>query len=111
MKRVWVVTRKRFRNDDESYDVLAAFKTEREAIAAMMQYGHNIRENEYNEISHNYMYGSTIYHIKENDSSLTLRNDFSLILAQEDILNVIPVEIKKFNFKQHKILENTNNTK
>ena len=97
MDRVWVITHERFRQDGEFYDVIAAFETEREAHAAMIQYGSNIKENEYNEISHDCTYGSTMYHIKEND--------FSLILTQEDILRVVPVEIKKFDFKQNKILE------
>ena len=96
MDRIWIVSHERFRQENESYDVIAAFETEREANGAMIQYGHDIRENEYNEISHDCMYGSAMYHIKEND--------FSLILTQEDILRVIPVEIKKFDFKQNKIL-------
>lgn len=103
MDRIWVITRKRFRNDDESYDVLAAFKTEQEAYAAMIQYGHNIQENEYNEIKYDCVYGSTIFRIKESD--------ISSMITQEDILNVVPVKIKYFDFKQYKILENTNNTK
>lgn len=61
----------------------------------MIQYGHNIQENEYNEIEYDCMYGSNIYRIREND--------ISCMITQEDILKVIPVEIKKFDFNQNKI--------
>lgn len=96
MDRIWIVTHERFRNDGESYNVIAAFETELEASAAMTQYGHDIQENEYNEISYDCMYGSTMFRIREND--------ISCMITQEDILRVIPVEIKKFDFKQNKIL-------
>ena len=100
MERVWIVTHERFRQDNESYDVIAAFETEREASAAMTQYGHDIQENEYNEISHDWMCGSKMFRIREND--------ISYITTQEDILRIIPVEIKKIDFKQNKILEYVN---
>lgn len=104
MERVWIVSHERFRNDDESYNVLAAFKTELEASAAMEQYGHNIQENEYdNKCSYDCMYGSTMFRIREND--------ISFILTQEDILRVIPVEIKKFDFNQNKIFEYINSNR
>lgn len=100
MDRIWIVTHERFRNDSESYDVLAAFKTEQEASAAMIQYGYNIQENEYNEIQYDCMYSSTMFRIREND--------ISFILTQEDILRVVPVKVSYFDFKQNKILEYVN---
>ena len=100
MDRIWIVSRERFRQDDESYNVLAAFETELEASAAMEQYGFDIKENEYNEISHDWMCDSTIFRIREND--------ISLILTQEDILRVIPVKVSYFDFNQNKILEYVN---
>lgn len=103
MDRVWVITHERFRNDSESYDVIAAFETEQEASAAMKQYGYDIQENEYNEISYDCMYGTTMFRIREND--------ISFIITQEDILRVVPVEIKKFDFNQNKILEYANSNR
>lgn len=101
MDRVWIVTHERFRQDNESYDIIAAFKTEQEASAAMKQYGYDILMNEYyNKCKHDYMYGSNIYRIREND--------ISCIITQEDILRVIPVNISCFDFKQNKILEPIN---
>ena len=100
MDRIWIVTHERFRNDGESYNTLAAFETEKEASAAMIQYGHNIQENEYNEIQYDCMYSSTMFRIREND--------ISFILTQEDILRVIPVKVSYFDFNQNKILEYVN---
>ena len=97
MERIWIVSHERFRQDNESYDIIAAFETEKEASAAMTQYGHDIQENEYNKISYDCMYGSTMFRIREND--------ISYMITQEDILRVVPVEIKKFDFKENKILE------
>lgn len=98
MERVWVVSHERFRNDGESYSVIAAFETELEASAAMTQYGHDIQENEYeNKCSYDCMYGSTMFRIREND--------ISWILTQEDILRVVPVKVSYFDFNQNKILE------
>lgn len=97
MDRIWIVSHERFRNDGESYNVIAAFETEQEASAAMKQYGYDILINEYyNECKYDYMHGSNIYRIREND--------ISCMITQEDILRVVPVEIKKFNFVQNKIL-------
>lgn len=97
MERIWIITHKRFRNDNESYNVLAAFKTEEEASAAIEQYGFDIlMEEYYDKCKYDYMHGSNIYRIREND--------ISCIITQEDILRVIPVEIKKFDFNQNKIL-------
>lgn len=103
MERVWIVSHERFRQDDESYNIIAAFKTEQEASAAMTQYGHDIQENEYNEISYDCMYGSTMFRIREND--------ISCMITQEDILKVIPVNISYFDFNQNKILEYIDNNK
>lgn len=100
MNRIWIITHERFRNNGESYNVLAAFETEQEASAAMTQYGHNIQENEYNEISYDCMYGSTMFRIREND--------ISYVITQEDILRVIPVKVSYFDFNQDKILEYVN---
>lgn len=98
MDRIWIITHERFRNDDESYNVIAAFETEREASAAIIQYGYDIKENEYeNKCSYDYMYSSTMFRIREND--------ISFILTQEDILRVVPVKVSYFDFKQNKILE------
>ena len=97
MDRIWIVTHERFRDDDESYSVLAAFETEQQASAAMTQYGHDIQENEYNEIQYDCMYGSTMFRIREND--------ISYMITQEDILRVVPVKISYFDFNQNKILE------
>ena len=97
MERVWIVSHERFRNDSESYDVIAAFETELEASAAMEQYGYDILINEYyNKCKYDYMHGSNIYRIREND--------ISCMITQEDILRVVPIEIKKFDFVQNKIL-------
>lgn len=97
MDRVWIVSHERFRNDNESYNVIAAFKTEEEAYAAMKQYGYDILMNEYyNKCEYDYMHGSNIYRIRE---------DISCIITQEDILRVIPVKVSYFDFKQDKILE------
>ena len=91
MDKVWIVTHERFRNDDESYNVVAAFKTEEEASAAMKQHGFNILMDEYfDKCKYDYMYGSNIYRIREND--------ISCMVTQEDILKVIPVEIKKLEY-------------
>lgn len=95
MDRVWIVSHERFRQDDESYNVIAAFETEQEASAAMTQYGHDIQENEYDKISYDCIYSSTMFRIREND--------ISCIITQEDILRVVPIEIKKFDFNQNKI--------
>lgn len=103
MDRIWIITHERFRNDGESYNVIAAFETEREASAAMVQYGYNIQENEYNEIQYDCMYSSTMFRIREND--------ISFILTQEDILRVVPVNVSYFDFNQNKILEYIDNTK
>lgn len=103
MERIWIVSHKRFRNDNESYNILAAFETEKEASAAMKEYGYDIQENEYNEIYYDCMYSSTMFRIKEND--------ISCIIAQEDIIEVVPVEIKKFDFNQNRILDCINNVK
>lgn len=103
MDRIWIVSHERFRQDNESYDVIAAFETEQEAYAAMTQYGHDIEENEYNEISYDCMYGSTMFRIREND--------ISYMITQEDILRVVPVKISYFDFNQNKILEYVDNTK
>jgi hypothetical protein len=103
MERIWIVSHERFRNDSESYDILAAFETEKEASTAMKQYGHNIRENEYNKIPYACITDSTMFRIKEND--------ISFIVTQEDILRVIPVEIRKFDFNQNRILKYINNVK
>ena len=98
MDKIWIVSHERFRNDDESYDVLAAFETKQEASAAMVQYGYNIKENEYeNKCSYDYVYGSTMFRIREND--------ISFIITQEDILRVIPVKVSYFDFNQNKILD------
>ena len=98
MDRIWIVSHERFRNDGESYDVIAAFETEQEASAAMKQYGYDILINEYHDkCEYDFMNGSNIYRIREND--------ISLILTQEDILRVVPVQIKYFDFNQNKILE------
>lgn len=104
MDKIWIVTHERFRQDNESYDVIAAFETEREASSAMMQYGHNIQENEYeNKIQYDCMYGSTMFRIREND--------IHCMITQEDILKVVPVKVSYFDFNQNKILEYINNTK
>lgn len=42
MERIWIVTHERFRQDNESYTVIAAFKTEQEASAEMAQYAKKI---------------------------------------------------------------------
>lgn len=104
MERIWIVSHERFRNDGESYDVIAAFETEQEAHAAMKQYGFDILMNEYfDKYKYDYMYGSNIYRIREND--------ISCMITQEDILRVIPVKVSYFDFNQNKILEYINNTK
>lgn len=97
MDRIWIVSHERSRNDGKSYNIIAAFETEREAYAAMIQYGDNIQENEYNEIQYDCMYGSTMFRIRENE--------ISCIITQEDILRVTPVKVSYFNFNQNKILE------
>lgn len=97
MDKIWIVTHERFRDNDESYSVLAAFETEQQASAAMTQYGHDIQENEYNEIQYDCMYGSTMFRIREND--------ISYMITQEDILRVVPVKVSYFDFNQNKILE------
>lgn len=103
MDRIWIVSHERFRNDEESYNVIAGFETEQEASAAMTQYGYDIKENEYeNRCSYDYMYGSTMFRIREND--------ISFMITQEDILRVVPVEIKQFDFNQNKVLEYIDNT-
>lgn len=102
MDKIWIVTHERFRNDSESYNVIAAFETEEEASAAMVQYGHNIQKNEYNEIEYDCMYGSIMFRIREND--------ISYMITQEDILRVVPVKVNYFDFNQNKILEYIDNT-
>lgn len=98
MERVWIITHERFRNDSESYNVIAAFKTEVEAHGAIKEYGYDILMDEYhNKCKYDYMYGSNIYRIREND--------ISYMITQEDILRVIPVKVNHFDFKQNKILE------
>lgn len=104
MERIWIVSHERFRNDDESYDVLAAFKTEEEASAAMTQYGRNIESNEYyRKCMYDFMSSTYMFRIREND--------ISCMITQEDILRVIPVEIKKFDFNKNRILKYKNNVK
>lgn len=100
MDKIWIVSHERFRQNDKSYNIIAAFETEQEASAAMTQYGHDIQENEYNEISYDCMYGSTMFRIREND--------ISYMITQEDILKVIPVKVSYFDFNQNKILEYVN---
>lgn len=98
MDRVWIITHERFRQDNESYDVIAAFKTELEASAAMEQYGYDILMNEYfDKCKYDYMHSSNIYRIREND--------ISCMITQEDILRVVPVKVSYFDFNQNKILE------
>ena len=104
MDRVWVVTHERFRNDNESYNVLAAFKTEQEAHAAMIQYGRDIETNEYyDKCIYDSIFGTYIFRIKEND--------ISCMITQEDILKIILIEIKKFDFNQNKILGYVNSNR
>lgn len=104
MDRIWIISHERFRNNGESYDVIAAFETEREASTAMTQYGSDIQENEYeNRCSYDCIYDSRMFRIREND--------ISFILTQEDILRVVPVKVSYFDFKQNKILEYIDNTK
>lgn len=101
MNKIWIVSHERFRNDDESYNVIAAFKTEEEASAAMEQYGYDILINEYyDKCKYDYMHGSNIYRIREND--------ISCMITQEDILRVVPVKVSYFDFNQNKILEYVN---
>lgn len=98
MDRIWIVTHERFRNDEESYNVIAAFETEEEASAAMKQYGFDILMDEYfDKCKYDYMYGSNIYRIREND--------ISCMITQEDILRVVPVKVSYFDFNQNKILD------
>ena len=98
MDRIWIVSHERFRNDGESYNVIAAFETELEASAAMEQYAQEIEYKEYvNKCSYDTFNGDIMFRIREND--------ISFIITQEDILRVIPVEIKSFDFNQNKILE------
>lgn len=104
MERVWVITHERFRQDNESYDVIAAFETEQEASAAMKQYGYDILMNEYyNKYKYDYIHSSNMYRIREND--------ISYMVTQEDILRVVPVKVSYFDFNQNKILEYIDNTK
>lgn len=98
MDRIWIVTHERFRNDEESYNVFAAFETEREASAAMVQYAQEIEYKEYvNKCSYDTFNGDTMFRIREND--------ISFMITQEDILRVIPVKVSYFDFNQNKILE------
>lgn len=98
MDRIWIVTRERFRNDDESYNVLTAFETEKEAHAAMIQYAQEIEYEDYvNKCSYDTFSGDTIYRIREND--------ISCMITQEDIFRVVPVKVNYFDFNQNKILE------
>lgn len=98
MDRIWIVSHERFRNDSESYNVIAAFETEREASAAMVQYGHEIENEEYvDKCTYDKFYGDTMYRMREND--------LSYMITQEDILRVVPVKVSYFDFKQNKILE------
>lgn len=102
MDRVWIISHERFRNDGESYNVIAAFKTEREASAAMTQYAQEIEYNEYvNKCSYNTFNGDIMFRIREND--------ISWILSQEDILRVTPVKVSYFDFNQNKILKYIDN--
>lgn len=104
MDRIWIVSHERFRQDNESYNVIAAFETEEEASAAMKQYGFDILIDEYfDKCKYDYMYGSNIYRIREND--------ISCMITQEDILRVVPVNVSYFDFNQNKILEYIDNTK
>lgn len=104
MDRIWIVSHEKFRNDGESYDIIAAFETEQEASAAMVQYGFDILMDEYfDKCKYDYMYGSNIYRIREND--------ISCMITQEDILRVVPVNVSYFDFNQNKILEYVDNTK
>lgn len=101
MERIWIVSHERFRNDSESYDVLAAFETEQEASAAMTQYGRDIEANEYcDKCTYDFISSTCMFRIREND--------LSYMITQEDILRVIPVKIKSFDFNQNKILNNIN---
>ena len=64
----------------------------------MVQYGQEIEYKEYvNKCSYNTFNGDIMFRIREND--------ISCILTQEDILRVVPVKIKYFDFNQNKILE------
>lgn len=97
MDKIWIVSHERFRNDDESYNVIAAFETEREASRAMIQYAQEIEYEEYvNKCSYDTFHGDTMCRMREND--------ISCMITQEDILRVVPIEIKKFDFVQNKIL-------
>ena len=98
MDKIWIVSHERFRNDDESYNVLAAFETEQEASAAMIQYGQEIEYKEYvNKCSYDTFNGDIMFRIREND--------ISFIITQEDILRVVPVKVSYFDFNQNKILK------
>lgn len=98
MDRIWIVSHERFRNDDESYNVLAAFETELEASAAMEQYAKEIEYKEYvNKCSYDTFNGNIMFRIREND--------ISFIITQEDILRVVPVKVSYFDFNQNKILD------
>lgn len=104
MDRVWIITHERFRNDSESYSVIAAFKTEVEAHGAMIQYGRDIEANEYyDKCIYDSIFGTCMFRIREND--------ISYMITQEDILRVVPVKVNHFDFKQNKILEQIDNTK
>ena len=97
MDRIWIISHERFRNDNESYNVIAAFETEKEASAAMVQYAQEIEYEDYiNKYSYDIFRGDTMYRMREND--------ISFIITQEDILRVIPVKVSYFDFNQDKIL-------
>ena len=98
MDRIWIVSHERFRNDDESYSVISAFETEREASAAMAQYAQEIEYEDYvNKCSYDTFRGDIMYRIREND--------LSYMITQEDIFRVVPVKISYFDFNQNKILK------
>lgn len=104
MDRIWIVSHERFRQDDESYNVIAAFETEREASRAMIQYAQEIEYEDYvNKCSYDTFHGDTMCRMREND--------ISFIITQEDILRVVPVKVSYFDFNQNKILEYIDKTK
>ena len=104
MDKIWIVSHERFRNDGESYNVIAAFETEQEASAAMVQYAQEIEYEDYvNKCSYDTFRGDTMYRMREND--------LSYMITQEDILRVVLVKVSYFDFNQNKILEYINNNK
>lgn len=70
----------------------------------MAQYAQEIEYEDYvNKCSYDIFRGDTMWRMREND--------ISFIITQEDILRVVPVKVKYFDFNQNKILEYINNTK